>query len=69
MSNIAIRLEPEDARYLEQLNMELLYAQKAYMQALAHVRRRYNAPDGAWVLNNIEIGFEQMTENQVATNG
>ena len=62
MPENTIPLEPEDARYLEQLNIELLYAQKAYMQALAYLRRRYEATDEqVWAMNNIGVGFERVT--------
>jgi len=56
-----LQLDPLDAAYLTQLNTEILYGQKAYAMALAHMRRRYNAPEGAWKLDYIETGFERVT--------
>ena len=55
-------LQPLDAAYLTQLNIEIVYAQKAYAMALNHIRKRYNTPESEWVLNNIEVGFQRITE-------
>lgn len=55
-------LDPLDAAYLTQLNIEIVYAQKAYAMALNHIRKRYSTPESEWVLNNIEVGFQRITE-------
>lgn len=56
-------LGAEHQAYLSALNTEVIYAQKAYLMALDHVRKLYNAPDGEWVLNNIVVGFEMAVKN------
>lgn len=55
-----IPLTEAEQRYLEQLNMEVLYAQKAYFGFLNHLRRVYGCPDGEWAMNNINVGFERI---------
>lgn len=55
-----ISLTEAEQRYLEQLNMEVLYAQKAYFGFLNHLRRVYGCPDGEWAMNNINVGFERI---------
>lgn len=55
-----ISLADDEQRYLEQLNLELLYARKAYFGFVNHLRRVYDAPESEWVLNNINIGFERV---------
>jgi hypothetical protein len=55
-----MQLTPDEQRYLEQLNMEILYAQKAYFGFLSFLRRIYDAPDGQWAMNNVNVGFERI---------
>lgn len=55
-----IMLTEAEQRYLEQLNLEILYAQKAYFGFLAFLRRVYDAPEGEWAMNNINVGFERI---------
>lgn len=64
IKSTTIPLDPIDAQYLTQLNIEVIYAQKAYAMALAHMRKRYNTPDSEWQLNNIETGFERVVNVQ-----
>ena len=56
-------LGAEHQSYLNALNTEVIYAQKAYLMALDHIRKLYGAPDGEWVLNNIVVGFERTVKN------
>lgn len=56
-------LRPEEQAYLNALNIEVIYAQKAYVMALDYLRKVYNAPEGKWVLNNVFTGFEQVAQN------
>lgn len=56
-------LRPEDQAYLNALNTEVVYAQKAYLMALDHMRKVYGAPEGQWTLRNIQTGFEQAVQN------
>jgi len=56
-------LRPEDQAYLNALNTEVVYAQKAYLMALDYMRKVYGAPEGQWTLRNIQIGFEQAVQN------
>lgn len=56
-----VELSADEQRYLEQLNMEVLYAQKAYFGFLNHLRRAYGCPEGEWAMNNINVGFERIT--------
>lgn len=51
-------LRPEDQAYLNALNTEVIYAQKAYLMALDYLRKVYNAPESQWKLENIIKGFE-----------
>ena len=60
-------LRPEDQAYLNALNTEVIYAQKAYLMALDHMRRVYNAPEDNWALRNIQTGFERVSSG--VTNG
>lgn len=57
---LVIEINHPDQRYLEQLISEVLYAQKAYGMAVAYMRKKYEAPDSVWALNNIEAGFERV---------
>lgn len=56
-------LRPEDQAYLNALNTEVIYTQKAYLMALDYLRKVYNAPDGQWKLENIVTGFERVVQN------
>lgn len=57
-----ITLEPLDVSYLTKLLIEVIYAQKAYEMALDHMRKRYSTPTNEWTLDNIEVGFQRITE-------
>lgn len=59
-----ISLTELEQRYLEQLNLELLYTQKAYFGFVNHLRRQYDAPESEWALNNINVGFERVQAEQ-----
>lgn len=56
-------LRPEDQAYLSALNTEVVYAQKAFLMALDHMRKVYGAPEGQWELRNIQTGFERTVQN------
>lgn len=56
-------LRPEDQNYLNALNTEVIYAQKAYLMALDYLRKIYNAPESQWKLENILKGFERTVQN------
>jgi hypothetical protein len=64
VQNQTIPLEPIDAQYMERLLAEIVYAQKAWTNALTYMRKRYNTPDSEWQLNNIETGFERVVNVQ-----
>lgn len=58
--NAPIELDENEQRYLEQLNAAVIYAQQAYFNALAFLRRKYEAPEAEWTMNNINVGFERI---------
>lgn len=50
-------LTPDQQAYLKTLNVELLYAQKAYNGFLQFLRKAHNAPESDYLMTNIEQGF------------
>lgn len=56
-------LMQEHREYLSALNTEVAYAQKAYLMAIEHVRKLYDAPEAEWMLSNINRGFERVVKN------
>ncbi len=60
--NTPIEFDDTEQRYLEQLNMAVIFAQQAYFNAVAFMRCKYEAPENEWALNNINVGFERIKQ-------
>jgi len=55
--------------HLAAVNAAFMQARQRMDEFVAYLRAEHDAPDGQWVLRNLQTGFEQIDKQEEARNG